>query len=169
MRASDSDGSVFFSSSAIEPRRLNKAPRRFHMAKSKRVQSVPVASAAVPAKVAMRKKLVMRCVPREDEVVFRLIGDQVTGGGIILPEKPANEPMVAEVVAVSDGYRASDGTLIPIDLKKGDRVLVRANRGARFRVPGQAGKVELWHCSCHDIVLRFEDYTVDVPVGASEA
>lgn len=112
-----------------------------------------------------RQEARLQLVPREDEVVVRFVEQTSTGGGILLPAKQEAEPRLAVVVAVSAGYRASDGSLIAIDLKEGDDVLVRATRGARFRVPGQSGKLDLWHVSCHDIVLKFVTVRVDVPVA----
>ncbi len=62
--------------------------------------------------------------PLHDRVVVRRIdGDTRTSGGIIIPDTAQEKPQEGEVVAVGPGARADDGTVHPLDVKPGDRVL----------------------------------------------
>ena len=45
-------------------------------------------------------------------------------GGIIIPDTAKEKPMQAKVVAVGSGQKAEDGTVTPLDVKKGDKVLI---------------------------------------------
>ena len=62
--------------------------------------------------------------PLHDRVVVRRIGeDTKTAGGIIIPDTAQEKPQEGEIVAVGPGIRADDGTVHPLDVKPGDRVL----------------------------------------------
>ncbi len=64
--------------------------------------------------------------PLHDRVVVKRIdAEEKTKGGIIIPDTAKEKPSQGEVVAVGPGGRDEAGKLIPIDLKVGDRVLVR--------------------------------------------
>lgn len=101
--------------------------------------------------------------PREDEVIIRKHGEGRTSGGIILPNVNRTDGFTATVVMVSDGFYAADGTWCTIrDLKPGDVVLVRGNRGTRFTVPNGPSDEVFWYVSCHDIVVVFDVVEVDI-------
>ena len=59
-----------------------------------------------------------------------------TAGGIIIPDTAKEKPSEGEVIAVGPGGRDEAGKLIPIDLKKGDRVLFGKGRALRSRSTG---------------------------------
>ena len=62
--------------------------------------------------------------PLQDRVLIRRVEqDEKTAGGIIIPDTAKEKPMEGEVVAVGPGARGEDGTLHPLDVKAGDRVL----------------------------------------------
>ena len=66
----------------------------------------------------------MKFRPLHDRVVVRRVEeDTKTKGGIIIPDTAQEKPMQGEIIAVGPGGRDEAGKLIPIDLKKGDRVL----------------------------------------------
>ncbi len=44
--------------------------------------------------------------------------------GIIIPDTAREKPQEAEVIAVGKGRVSEDGKVIPLDVKKGDRVLI---------------------------------------------
>ena len=62
--------------------------------------------------------------PLQDRVLIRRIepGAKSTGG-IIIPDTAQEKPTEGEVVAVGPGIRDTDGTIHPLDVKAGDRVL----------------------------------------------
>jgi chaperonin GroES len=64
--------------------------------------------------------------PLQDRVLLRRLDqDEKTPGGIIIPDTAKEKPMEGEVIAAGPGARGEDGTLHPLDLKVGDRVLLR--------------------------------------------
>ena len=80
----------------------------------------------------------MKFRPLHDRVVVRRIEpDAKTKGGIIIPETAAEKPQEGEVVAVGPGGRDEAGKLIPIDVKKGDRVLFGKWSGTEVKIDGQ--------------------------------
>jgi len=56
-------------------------------------------------------------------VVERIDAEAKSAGGIIIPDSAQEKPSQGKIVAVGPGGRDEAGKLIPIDLKKGDRVL----------------------------------------------
>ena len=62
--------------------------------------------------------------PLHDRVVIRRIEESAkTKGGIIIPDTAKEKPQEGEVIAVGSGARDEAGRLVPLDVKKGDRVL----------------------------------------------
>lgn len=80
----------------------------------------------------------MKFRPLHDRVVVkRLESETKTSGGIIIPDTAAEKPQQGEVVAVGPGSRDETGKLIPIDLKKGDKVLFGKWSGTEVKIDGQ--------------------------------
>jgi chaperonin GroES len=80
----------------------------------------------------------MKFRPLHDRVVIRRIeGEEKTKGGIIIPDTVKEKPQEGEVVAVGPGARDENGKLLPIDLKKGDRVLFGKWSGTEVKIDGQ--------------------------------
>ena len=76
--------------------------------------------------------------PLQDRVLIRRIEqDEKTAGGIIIPDTAKEKPMEGEVVAVGPGARGEDGTLHPLDVKKGDRVLFGKWSGTEIKLDGE--------------------------------
>ena len=66
----------------------------------------------------------MKFHPLQDRVVIRRVEHEgKTAGGIIIPDTAKEKPMEGEIVAVGPGARSEDGTVHPLDVKVGDRVL----------------------------------------------
>ncbi|MCB2085347.1 MAG: co-chaperone GroES, partial [Sphingomonadaceae bacterium] len=62
--------------------------------------------------------------PLHDRVLVRRIeADQKTAGGIIIPDSAQEKPSEGEIVAVGSGSKAEDGSVTPLDVSAGDRVL----------------------------------------------
>jgi chaperonin GroES len=75
--------------------------------------------------------------PLHDRVVVtRIDAEDKTAGGIIIPDTAKEKPTEGEVIAVGPGGRDESGKLIPIDLKKGDRVLFGKWSGTEVKIDG---------------------------------
>lgn len=80
----------------------------------------------------------MKFRPLHDRVVVkRLESETKTSGGIIIPDTATEKPQQGEVVAVGPGSRDETGKLIPIELKKGDKVLFGKWSGTEVKIDGQ--------------------------------
>ncbi len=79
----------------------------------------------------------MKIKPLSDRVVIkRLEAQSVTAGGIIIPDASKEAPKEGKVVAVGDGKRIDDGTLLKMSLKVGDHVLFTSYAGTEIEVSG---------------------------------
>ena len=79
----------------------------------------------------------MKFRPLHDRVVVtRIDAENKTPGGIIIPDTAKEKPTEGEVIAVGPGGRDEAGKLIPIDLKKGDRVLFGKWSGTEVKLDG---------------------------------
>ncbi len=80
----------------------------------------------------------MKFRPLHDRVlVSRVEEDTKTAGGIIIPDTAQEKPMEGKIVAVGSGAKSEDGTVTPLDVKKGDRVLFGKWSGTEVKVGGE--------------------------------
>ncbi|MDF2120601.1 co-chaperone GroES [Roseiarcaceae bacterium H3SJ34-1] len=80
----------------------------------------------------------MKFRPLHDRVVVkRLEGEEKTKGGIIIPDTAKEKPQEGEIVAVGSGARDEAGKLVPLDVKKGDRILFGKWSGTEVKIDGQ--------------------------------
>ena len=80
----------------------------------------------------------MKLQPLNDRIVVkRTEEEEVTKGGIIIPDTAKEKPSQGEVIAVGPGGRDEAGKLIPIDVKVGDRVLFGKWSGTEVKIDGQ--------------------------------
>jgi len=76
--------------------------------------------------------------PLHDRVLVRRIEqDEKTKGGIIIPDTAKEKPMEGEIIAVGSGHKAEDGTVTPLDVKAGDRVLFGKWSGTEVTLDGE--------------------------------
>jgi len=76
--------------------------------------------------------------PLHDRVLVRRVAEeQKTKGGIIIPDTAQEKPSEGEVVAIGPGARGEDGTVTPLDVKVGDRVLFGKYGGTEIKVDGE--------------------------------
>jgi chaperonin GroES len=76
--------------------------------------------------------------PLHDRVLVRRIeAEDKTAGGIIIPDTAKEKPQEGEIVAVGSGARADDGTITPLDLKAGDKILVGKWSGTEVKLEGE--------------------------------
>jgi chaperonin GroES len=80
----------------------------------------------------------MQIRPIHDRVIVkRLEEERKTASGIVIPDTAAEKPEQGEVKAVGNGKRQDNGTLWPIDLKVGDRVLFGKYSGQTVKMDGE--------------------------------
>jgi chaperonin GroES len=80
----------------------------------------------------------MKVIPLHDRVlVRRLEAEETTKGGIIIPDTAKEKPQEAEVIAVGKGRVSEDGKVVPLDVKKGDKVLIGKFSGTEVTIDGQ--------------------------------
>jgi chaperonin GroES len=79
----------------------------------------------------------MKVVPLYDRVLLRRLEEQeVKESGIIIPDTAKEKPLEAEVVAVGKG-RIEGDKVIPLEVKKGDKVLIGKFGGTEVTIDGE--------------------------------
>ena len=79
----------------------------------------------------------MNIRPLHDRVlVKRIDDDEKTAGGIIIPDTAKEKPMEGKVMAVGPGARDEAGKLVPLDVKKGDKILFGKWSGTEVKLNG---------------------------------
>jgi chaperonin GroES len=80
----------------------------------------------------------MKIRPLGDHVlVTRSSEETKSAGGIIIPDTAQEKPQEGKVVAVGNGKRLEDGSVQPVDVKQGDRVLFGKYAGTEVSVDGE--------------------------------
>ncbi len=80
----------------------------------------------------------MKIKPLGDRVLVEpLTEDEVTKGGIIIPDTAKEKPQEGKVVAVGTGKLDDDGKVIPFNVKKGDTVLMPKYGGTEIKLDGK--------------------------------
>ena len=80
----------------------------------------------------------MKVRPLYDRILVRRVAEEEkTKGGIIIPDSAKEKPSEGEVVAVGNGKVTDKGSLRPLEVKKGDRILFGKYSGNEIKVDGQ--------------------------------
>ena len=80
----------------------------------------------------------MKLRPLQDRIlVKRVEEEEKTKGGIIIPDTAKEKPAEGKVVAVGNGKVADDGKRIPLEIKKGDRILFGKYSGTEVKIDGE--------------------------------
>jgi chaperonin GroES len=75
----------------------------------------------------------MKILPLGDRVVLKpLEPESKTKGGIVIPDTAKEKPQEAEVIAVGKGKLLENGTIQPLDIKVGDKVLYSKYSGSEI-------------------------------------
>ena len=75
--------------------------------------------------------------PLSDRVLIKMKeNEETTKSGIILAGNSKEKPQIAEVIEVGPG-RKIDGELEPLDVKKGDNVIVSKYAGTEIKFEGE--------------------------------
>jgi len=80
----------------------------------------------------------MNIRPLQDRVIVeRIEATEKSAGGLFIPDTAKEKPQQGKVTAVGNGKRKDDGTLIPMDVKAGDRILFAKFAGNDVTVNGK--------------------------------
>ncbi len=76
--------------------------------------------------------------PLHDRVLVRRVeAEEKTAGGIIIPDTAKEKPQEGEVVSAGSGIRGEDGTITPLDVKAGDKILFGKWSGTEVKLDGE--------------------------------
>ena len=76
--------------------------------------------------------------PLHDRVLVRRVeAEEKTTGGIIIPDTAKEKPQEGEVIAVGTGARSDDGTVVPLDVNAGDKILFGKWSGSEVKIDGE--------------------------------
>jgi chaperonin GroES len=82
--------------------------------------------------------MAMNFRPLHDRVVVKRVDSETkTAGGIIIPDTAAEKPQLGDVIAVGPGARDEAGKIVPLDVKKGDKVLFGKWSGTEVKIDGK--------------------------------
>ena len=79
----------------------------------------------------------MKIRPLHDRVIVkRLESETKSAGGIVIPDSAAEKPVQGKIVAVGKGKILENGTVRPLDVKVGDKILFGKYSGTEVKVDG---------------------------------
>lgn len=79
----------------------------------------------------------MRIEPLGDKIVVkRTEAEEMTAGGIVLPDSAQQKPQEGKVLSVGDGRLLADGTRSKLQVSEGDRVLFSSYAGTEIEIAG---------------------------------
>ncbi|MCJ7523471.1 MAG: co-chaperone GroES [Dehalococcoidia bacterium] len=80
----------------------------------------------------------MNLKPLADRVIVKpIVKEEITKGGIVLPDTAKEKPQEGEIVAVGPGKLGDDGKRIEMEVTKGDRVIYAKYAGMEWKDKGQ--------------------------------
>ena len=80
----------------------------------------------------------MKVRPLHDRVIVKRIEEEdKTKGGIIIPDTAKEKPIEGKIVAAGNGKVLENGSKVPLEVKKGDRVLFGKYAGTDIMVDGE--------------------------------
>ena len=80
----------------------------------------------------------MKLRPLHDRVIVKRIDEEdVTSGGIIIPDTAKEKPQQGKVIAVGKGKILQNGKVNPMTVKKGNRVLFGKYSGSDVKIDGE--------------------------------
>jgi chaperonin GroES len=99
----------------------------------------------------------MNIRPLYDRIVVKRLEEKETvQGGIIIPDSAKEKPQEGEVMAAGQGKRLDNGSLVPLDVKVGDRILFGKYSGSEIKIDGD------------EFVIMREDEVLGILEGASK-
>jgi chaperonin GroES len=80
----------------------------------------------------------MNIRPLHDRILIKRLEDEdKSKGGIIIPDSAKEKPIQGKVIAVGKGKILKSGDVIPLDVKKGDKVLFGKYAGTEVKIDGE--------------------------------
>ncbi len=80
----------------------------------------------------------MKLRPLNDRILVKRVEEETkTKGGIIIPDTAKEKPAEGKIVAVGQGALNPDGVRVPLEVKKGDRILFGKYGGQEIKVEGE--------------------------------
>jgi chaperonin GroES len=88
-------------------------------------------------KYSSKEEIPMKFKPLNDRViVIRMEEEQKSAGGIIIPDTAKEKPQQGKIVASGPGKIDDNGKRIPLEVKKGDRILFSKYAGTEIKIDG---------------------------------
>ena len=89
----------------------------------------------------------MKIRPLQDRILVKRVDEEATtAGGIIIPDTAKEKPQEGKVIATGNGKVGDDGNVVPLEVKKGDRVLFSKYAGTEVNIE-----------SAEHLIIREED------------
>jgi chaperonin GroES len=80
----------------------------------------------------------MKVKPLHDRVIVKRVEEEEkTKGGIIIPDTAKEKPIEGKIVAVGNGKVTEEGKRLPLEVKKGNRVLFGKYAGTEIQIDGE--------------------------------
>ena len=80
----------------------------------------------------------MKFKPLHDRVLIEVLdSSEKTAGGIIIPDTAQEKPREGDVLEIGSGSRDETGKLVPLDVKKGDKILFGKWSGTEVKMNGE--------------------------------
>jgi chaperonin GroES len=85
-----------------------------------------------------RRSEEMKIRPLQDRIIVkRMAEEEMTKGGIIIPDSAKEKPMEGKVIAVGNGKILDNGQKSTPDVKAGDKVLFSKYAGTEVKIDGE--------------------------------
>ena len=79
----------------------------------------------------------MKIRPLGDRIVVQRLEEDLEKGGIIIPDTAKEKSLKGKVMAVGDGRLTEEGKRVPMQLKKGEKVLIGKYSGTEVQIDGK--------------------------------
>ncbi len=76
----------------------------------------------------------MKIRPLYDHILVERIEEEMKKGGIIIPDTAKEKPQQGKVIAVGSGRKDDKGKQIPLEVKKGDKILFGKYAGTEVKI-----------------------------------
>jgi len=76
--------------------------------------------------------------PLGDRIIAKATSaEEMTKGGILLPDTAKEKPQEGEVIAIGPGKLLDSGKLVPMDVKVGDKIIYAKYGGTEVKIEGE--------------------------------